>query len=104
MVGNFVEDSIIDLDKNGKKDEALDVIYDIVYDLIKEKRFVKIDNMLRYMRPIMDTYSLTLAIGILTATLLAKDKLCARKDYLDAAIAKSLISGHYTDTLFKGLY
>jgi hypothetical protein len=104
MVGNFVEDSIIDLDKNGKKDEALDALYNIIYDLIDERRFVGIDNMLRYMCSIMDTYSLTLAIGVLTATLSAKDKLCARKDYLDAAIAKSLVSGRYTDTLFKGLY
>ncbi len=103
MLDNFVEMSIVDLDKQGHISTALDVLYEDFDEHFRDGDFERVDKAIAHYSKCIDTYSLDLALGVLTASLPAKSKLPNRGRYLELAISKSIKDGEYTNTLFRGL-
>ncbi len=75
------------LDAQRRTDEALDLIYDSVDQLLRSNQFPELDAVIAGVA--VDECSTDLLLGLLTATLPARSKLPARKDFF-RAIDRSL--------------
>lgn len=69
----------LDLDREGKLDKSLDVLFQHVDQMMHAGKFSEIDNMLRFMQHIDCTVNF--AIGVLTITFHGKKNLLNRHDY-----------------------
>src|SRR5439155_5576373 len=67
---------VVQLEKQGRADSALDVLYDRVDDLLKAKQFATVDDLLRQAH--VDLLSVDVLLGLLTATVPARSRLLAR--------------------------
>jgi len=103
MLSNYVEMAIIDLDKSGKTDQALNALYDNFYDNADGGYFESIDDSIEYYAKYINEYSLDLALGVLVASLPARHSLVNRPKYLELAVQKAKDCNEYSDTLFYGL-
>lgn len=64
------------LDEAGSTDSALDLIYDSIDEMLLRGEFPKVDAVLQHLR--IEDLSVDLLLGILTATLPARHRLCER--------------------------
>lgn len=103
MVNNWLESAIISSDQMNETDAALDTLYDCVDDLMLVGDFKRVDELIAYFASTIDTYSLCLAIGVLTITLPARSHLSERPAYLELAKQKAIKEGEDIDSLFFGL-
>ena len=82
-------------------DAALDVLYDRVDASLKKKQFQKIDDVLSEVD--VNTLSVDILLGLLTATYPAKSKLPSRVAFFSAAEAAIKARGEWEDGLLAGL-
>lgn len=89
------------LEKHGQVDAALDVLYDRVDDLLKDRKFTSVDDLLR--QASIDSLSVDILLGLLTATLPARGKLAARAEFYAAVEASIKKRGEWESGLLAGL-
>lgn len=89
------------LEASGRRDEALDELYDRIDDKLRAGRFSEVDQFL-WMLPV-DKLSLHLLIGVLTATLPGKSKLSSRTLFRQQAENVLRKRGEYRESLLAGL-
>jgi hypothetical protein len=89
------------LDKRGDTDAALDLIYDQIDGLLKSGEFQKVDALLEDAE--VGSFSVDLLLGLLTATLPARTKLAARRDFFLRAEASLRQRAGWKDDLLRGL-
>ena len=89
------------LEKHGRVDAALDVLYDRVDDLLKAKQFALVDDLLRQAN--VTSLSTDMLLGFLTVTLPAKSKLAARDKFFADAEASIKTRGEWENSLLAGL-
>ena len=89
------------LEKSGHIDAALDVLYDRVDDLLKLKRFATLDALLEEAK--VDSLSVDLILGLLTASLPARSKLSARCRFYAEATESIRRRCAWEDGLLAGL-
>jgi hypothetical protein len=67
------------LERLGRIDAALDILYDRVDDLLKARDFSTVDELLR--QADVSSFSVDVLLGLLTATLPGRSKLPARSKF-----------------------
>lgn len=94
--------SIADLmDKRGKSDAALDVIYSNINYYLTQGRIEMVDSLLRILDPA--TLSVDLLLGLLTATLPARYVLPSRAQFFSAVQNELKKRGEWEEGLLTGL-
>lgn len=83
MVNNFIESSIIDLDRDSVA-KSLSSMYTIFDSLLKEGEIEQVDSMLHYFSKNTNQCSIPLMLGILTITARAKTSLFFRVSYYNS--------------------
>lgn len=91
----------IELDRVGKTDHALDVIYSEIDHRLRQGMFVDIDELLA-ITPV-DDLSVIIMLGLLTVTLMASDRLPHRGAWFRQAHAEVIRRGEDEPGLFDGL-
>jgi hypothetical protein len=89
------------LDKLGKSDAALDLIYDRIDTLLLSHRYGDVDLMLREVSP--ELLSVDVLLGLLTSTLPARTKLPARAAFFAKVEREIRRTGAWEDGLLSGL-
>jgi hypothetical protein len=92
---------VLQLEKGGQLDPALDVLYDRVNDLLKARNFSALDMLLRQVDA--DAFSVDILLGLLTASLPAKSKLPSRSKFYAKAEASIKQRGEWEEGLLTGL-
>jgi hypothetical protein len=92
---------VLQLEKHGRIDSALDALYDRVDDLLKTEEFETLDGMLRQAK--VESLSADVLLGLLTATLPARAKLPARANFFAEAEASIKARGEWENGLLAGL-
>ncbi len=90
-----------DIDRVGKSDEALDIVYDNIDKMLSNNNFIGVDSLLSEID--INEYSVDMLLGLLTSTLPAKNKLENRKYLLELATENVLNAGVYGVEIFVGL-
>lgn len=101
ILGTSWVSAAYELDKSGKVDEALDVIYDNIDSMLSGGDFIEINRLLG-MISITDL-SVDLVLGILTSTLPARDRLENRQHFFQIAKECLLSQGLYGEEILVGL-
>ena len=89
------------LDKLGKTDTALDIIYDQVDEMLLAGRFEDVNRCLRDVKT--DSYSVHVLLALLTITLAAKRKLPDRAGFYVRAADTLSMRGELEEGLLVGL-
>lgn len=89
------------LDKHGRVDAALDLIYDSVDEMMRSGDFNKLDALLTRLQ--LSELSTDLLIGLLTATLPARGRLATRKSFFCRVEEILRQRGEYENSLLMGL-
>jgi hypothetical protein len=89
------------LDKQGRTDSALDLVYDAIDDLLRRGDYPRLDHVLTEV-PVAD-YSVDLLLGILTATLPGKSRLPSRSGFFGEVERALKARGEYDPALLTGL-
>jgi hypothetical protein len=89
------------LDKGGHSDAALDLIYDSVDELMQKEDFPKLDSILAKVRA--SDHSVDVLLGILTATLPARNRLRLRAKLFKDIERLLRERGEYEQGLLTGL-
>jgi hypothetical protein len=89
------------LDKQGRTDSALDVIYDTIDDLLRRGDFGRLDHVLTEVSAA--DYSVDLLLGLLTATLPGKGRLPSRPKFFREVERTLKARGEYDPALLTGL-
>lgn len=92
---------VLQLGKSGHVDAALDVLYDRVDDLLKAKEFSTMDVFLRQAN--IDSLSVDILLGLLTASLPAKSKLPSRSRFYAEVESSIKRRGEWENGLLTGL-
>ena len=92
---------VVQLEKHGHIDSALDVLYDRVDDLLKAQQFTVLDDLLRQVD--VDSISVDVLLGLLTATLPARSKLPARPKFFADVETSIKTRGAWENGLLAGL-
>ncbi|SRR6266568_2657385 len=92
---------VMQLEKGGHVDAALDVLYDRMDALLKAKQFTVMDALLKEAN--VDSISVDVLLGLLTASLPARSKLPARSSFYAEAEASIKRRGEWEDGLLAGL-
>lgn len=88
-------------DRLGETDSGLDLIYDSIDYFMRIGRFSEIDQAISGLD--VGTLSTDFLLGILTATLPAKDRLSSRSQFLRSAESALKSRDEYDDGLLSGL-
>lgn len=89
------------LDEQGQADAALDLLYDSIDELLKTGKFNEVDEILSQMD--VSEYSADILLGVLTATLPARDELKSRPQFFREVEQSLRRRGEYEDCLLVGL-
>lgn len=81
-------------------DSALDLVLKVIDDLLEAGRFAKIDELLDAVD--LSRMDISTALGFLSATLAARDKLSARSEYAKRVRAH-FVGVEHVDVLLRGL-
>lgn len=90
-----------ELDRRGRTDAALDLLYDSVDATIRQGRFAELDALLVGLCPA--DHSVDLLLGILTATLPARERLKSRKGFYRDVECTLTARGELDEGLLAGL-
>jgi len=83
------------------RDQALDLLYDEIDDFLTESKFDELNQLLANVR--VESLSIHLLLGLLTATLPARSKLSAREELRTRVEIDLRQRGIYRDSLLAGL-
>ena len=97
---NFVERAVR-LDKSGKTDAALDLIYDNVDSLLSNGKYEELDLMLKSVDA--DLLPTDILLGLLTATLPAKTKLPSRSNFFQLTEMQIKTRAEWEEGILTGL-
>ena len=89
------------LDKHGKTDTALDIIYDQIDEMLRAGKFADVNDCLRNVAT--DNHSVHILLALLTITLAAKRKLPDRAAFYARTVATLKSRGELEDGLLIGL-
>jgi hypothetical protein len=89
------------LDRRGHTDSALDLLFDQIDEMLLASDFSRVDRLLLETAP--ESLSVDLLIGLLTATLPAKDRLPNRKYFLERVERSLQERGELESGLLVGL-
>ena len=89
------------LDEHRQTDAALDLIFDQIDEMLLAGKFVEVDQLLQDISP--SDYSVELLLGILTATLPAKDELSSRAQFFQQVREVLRERGELKEGLLVGL-
>ena len=89
------------LDERGQTDSALDLIFDQIDELLLARHFDNVNQLLK--DAVANDYSAEMLLGVLTATLPAKDRLPNRRDFFQRASQVLESRGEHQDSLLVGL-
>src|SRR5881394_2173484 len=92
---------VMQLERRGHIDAALDVLYDRMDALLKTKQFAAIDTLLHQAN--VDSLSIDVLLGLLTASLPARSQLPARSKFYAQAVTSIKRRGEWEDGLLDGL-
>jgi len=98
--GDFLE-SASRLDRQGRIDAALDLIYDKIDALMTEGHFEEISTLLQNLH--LKSLSVDLPLGLLTSTLPARTKIPCRGDFFRAVESEINRRGEWENGLLTGL-
>jgi Arc/MetJ-type ribon-helix-helix transcriptional regulator len=90
-----------ELDRRGRTDAALDLLYDSVDATIRQGRFADLDALLVGLCPA--DHSVDLLLGILTATLPARERLQSRRGFYRDVESTLASRGELDEGLLAGL-
>jgi hypothetical protein len=89
------------LDKHGRIDAALDLIYEKIDSLLRGGDFAEVDSILS--RVETKSLSVDLLLGLLTSTLPARTKLPSRREFFARVEGEITERGELEDGLLTGL-
>jgi hypothetical protein len=89
------------LDEHSQTDVALDIIFDQIDEMLLAGQFDRVDQLL--IDTVTEEYSVELLLGILTATLPAKDRLCDRAEFFQRVAQTLQARGELKNGLLIGL-
>ena len=92
---------VMQLERRGHIDAALDVLYDRMDALLKAKQFAAMDALLQQAN--VDSLSIDVILGLLTASLPARSRLPARSKFYAEAETSIKRRGEWADGLLAGL-
>ena len=92
---------VMQLERRGHIDAALDVLYDRMDALLKAKQFAAMDALLQQAN--VDSLSIDVLLGLLTASLPARSQLPARSKLYSEAETSIKRRGEWEDGLLDGL-
>jgi hypothetical protein len=91
------------LDKLGRTDSALDLLYDSVDDLMRRGCFDELNSIISDQNQNVEEHSVDILLGLLTSTLPARNRLPARVQFLSSVEEALKSRGEYEEGLLNGL-